>query len=53
MILQELANQGKVTEAELRAMVAQAGLEFCAAHESRIRALVGAVRRQREQSSAA
>jgi hypothetical protein len=52
MIL-ELANQAKVTEAELRAMVAQAGLEFCQAHEPRIRALVGAVRRQREQSSAA
>jgi hypothetical protein len=36
-VIQELANQAKFTEAELRAVVAQAGLEFHPAHEARIR----------------
>jgi hypothetical protein len=52
-MIRELANQAKVTEAELRAMVAQAGLEFCAAHESRIRALAGAIRKQRDEQRSA
>jgi hypothetical protein len=36
-MIQELANQAKVTEAGLRAVVAQAGLEFHPAREARIR----------------
>jgi hypothetical protein len=52
-MIQELANQAKVTEAELLAMVAQAGLEFCAARESRIRAMVGAIRKQRDEQHTA
>ena len=42
IVIDELANEGqKINERVLRAMVAQAGLEFCQAHEVRIRALVG------------
>ena len=47
----ELAARARISEAELRGLVAAAGLEFTQAHKPMIAAMVDDLRRRREDAS--